>query len=85
MPRSLKTHSAAQLSNIYYIQLYYYSWVSLEPFSVILSGGQPKCIDDCTALEQAHLAKLHAFVAKHKVNTYSENFFQSDESVSIWS
>ena len=24
------------------LDLYTYSWVSLEPFSVILSGGQPK-------------------------------------------
>ena len=63
-----------------------YSWVSLEPFSVILSGGQPKMYsDDCTALEQANLTKLHTFAAKHKVNTYSENFLQSDDSVSIWS
>ena len=38
-----------------------------------------------TALEQANLTKLHTFAAKHKVNTYSENFFQSDDSVSIWS
>ena len=55
-----------------------YSWVSLEPFSVILSGGKlsnPKCIDDCTALEQANLTKLHTFAAKHKVNTFSEIFF----------
>ena len=62
-----------------------YSWVSLEPFSVILRGVNPKCIDDCTALEQANLAKLHTFSAQNKVNTYSENFFQSDVSVSIWS
>ena len=62
-----------------------YFWVSLGPFSVILSGGQPKCIDDCTALEQTNLTKLHTFAAKHKVNSYSENFFQSDDSVSIWS
>ena len=39
----------------------------------------------CTALEQANLSKMHTFAAKHKVNTYSENFFQSDDSVSIWS
>ena len=52
-------------------------------------GVNPKCIDDYTALEQANLTKLHTFAAKHKVNTYSENFFQSDDSestvVSIWS
>ena len=48
-------------------------------------GVNPKCIDDCTALEQANLTKLHTFAAKHKVNTYSENFFQSDDSESIWS
>ena len=62
-----------------------YSWVSLEPFSVILSGVNSKCIDDCTALERANLTKLHTFAAKDKVNTYSENFFHSDDSVSIWS
>ena len=44
-------------------------------------GVNPKCIDDCTALEQANLTKLHTFAAKDKVNTYSENFFQSDDSV----
>ena len=48
-------------------------------------GVNPKCIDDCTALEQANLTKLHTFAAKDKVNTYSANFFQSDDSVSIWS
>ena len=42
-------------------------------------------IDDCTVLEQANLTKLHTFAAKHKVNTYSENFFQSDDSAPIWS
>ena len=48
-------------------------------------GVNPKCIDDCTALEQASLTKLHTLADKDKVNTYSENFFQSDDSVSIWS
>ena len=48
-------------------------------------GVDPKCIDDCTALEQANLTKLHTFAAKHKVDTYSEKFFQSDDNVSIWS
>ena len=28
-----------------------YSWVSLGYFAVNLSGGQPKCIDDCAVLE----------------------------------
>ena len=46
-------------------------------------GVNPKCIDDCTALEQANLTKLHAFAAKHKVNTYSEFFFQSDDSIDL--
>ena len=38
-------------------------------------GVNPKCIDDCTALEQTNLTKLHIFTAKHKVNTYSKIFF----------
>ena len=38
-------------------------------------GVNPKCIDDCTALEQANLTKLHTFATKHKVKTYSESFF----------
>ena len=44
-------------------------------------GVNPKFIDDCTALEQANLTKLQTFTAKHKVNTHSENVFQSDDSV----
>ena len=50
-----------------------------------MSGGQPKMYWSGAPLEQADLTKFHTFAAKHKVNTYSENFFQSDDSVSIWS
>ena len=30
------------ITNMKMVPFYCYSWVSLEPFSVILSGGQPK-------------------------------------------
>ena len=34
---------------------------------------------------QKNLTKLHIFAAKHKINTYSEKLFPSDDYTSIWS
>ena len=48
-------------------------------------GGNPKRIDDYAVLEGKNLTKLHIFAAKHKVNTYSEKLFPSDDCASIWS
>ena len=62
-----------------------YSCVSLGYFAVNLSGGQPKIIDDYAVLEWKDLTKLHKFAAKHKVNTYSDKLFLSDDCASIWS
>ena len=47
----------------------------------------PKCIDDYAVciLEWKNRTKLHIFAAKHKVNTYSEKLFPSDDCASIWS
>ena len=61
------------------------SWVSLEHFAVNLSGGQPKCIDYYAVLKWKNLTKLHMLAAKHKINTYNEKLFHSDDCVSIWS
>ena len=35
--------------------------------------------------KKPEITRDETFAAKHKVNTYSENFFQSDDSVPIWS
>ena len=35
-------------------------------------------------LDWKNLTKLHIFAAKHKVNTYSETLFSSDDCASIW-
>ena len=48
-------------------------------------GVNPKCIDDYVVLEWKNLTKLHIFAAKHKVNTYSEKLFSSDDCGSVWS
>ena len=34
---------------------------------------------------EKNLTKLHIFAAKHKVNTYSEKLFSSDDCALIWS
>ena len=43
----------------------------------------PKCIDDYAVLERKNLTKLYIFAANHKVNTYSEKLFLSDDCASI--
>ena len=61
------------------------SWVSLEPFSVILSGGQPKMYWwlYCTGASKSHeIAHICCQIQGQHIQW---KFFQSDDSVSIWS
>ena len=62
-----------------------YSWVSLGYFAVNPSGGQLKMYWWLRCPGVKNLTKLHKFAAKHKVNTYSEKLFPSDDCALIWS
>ena len=44
-------------------------------------GVNPKRIDDYAVLEWKNLTKLHIFAVKHKVNTYSEKLFPSNDCI----
>ena len=48
-------------------------------------GVNPKCIDESAVLKWTNHTKLYIFAAKHKVYTYNEELFPSDDCVSIWS
>ena len=39
--------------------------------------------DDYAVLERKNLTKLHILAAKHKVNTYCEKLFPSDDCASM--